>query len=553
MAEKKQTHRDSSKPMTTTLPQEGGKKWLYALAAATAIALIVVIYLILQPVAPIVSPNDVSNASGPMKLELFVRAGEPAEMAAEKTLKTVAGNFGPVVSFQPYFIVFFDGTDFQAAGGAKEVELAMRRACVFKLFPAAYLPYVDCVNDGGTQDNCARLFAVDAAKVKECEGNGEGRQLLEQSSRVSQYLKVRAFNSPALYVNTSLFTQKITVTSVSKAICALSSSPEACAHVPICSIDLECQDATRVGKCVNPGQSDAKCEFSEPNTVNLTVITSSECGACNASDTVNDLKALFKGLSVTEIDYSTADGAERARYFGVNALPAFVFDSSVEKGEGFNALKPALTSFAGYYLVKPDSVEVHQLISRPEQNASLTFFALSYCPYAAVAEQVLADVAKTLPNLSVEVRFVAFSDGNTSLAVPGGEEELEENKRQTCVQNLYSPQLFDYLTCRNADLNASWNNCTFGMNETRIIQCVESGRAESLLANDALFAQNAGASGSPVYLLNNQIRFTGVLSPSTLLKYVCAANPDLGGCAAKLSKAPIDSPEQGCAVLTPSG
>lgn len=527
---------------------------MYAAAAVAAVALVAVLLILFSnPSTPVTPPSNFSNASGAVKLELFVRAGEPNAKLAQKTLKTVVGNFGSAVSFQPYYLVYFDGTGFNASGGKAEVDRARHEACAFKHFPATFLAYADCVNEGDSRENCARFSGIDLQAVAACEDGGEGRELLEQSSRVSQYLNVRPLNSPTLYVNTTLFRERITVTSVYEAVCAVNSSSEACRNVPVCSADFECPDETRVGKCVDAALPTAECEFSQPNQVNLTVIDSSQCGPCNASDTASDLRKLFKGLSVTTIDYATPEGQEKARYFGINALPAFVFDQSVEGGESFAALRPALTQVGSFYVINADAVEVHQLISRSEVNSSLVFFAMSHCPYAAVAEAVLADVAKALPSLSIQVKFIAAVDENGSLIAPGGAQELAEDKRQACVQKLFPQKFFNYTLCRGMDLNASWEGCASGFNASRVTECAEGNEADDILRRDVDFASQVGASGSPVYLVNNQVRFSGVLSQATLARYACAANAGLGGCNATLPQTPQDAVTQGCAMTIARG
>jgi len=534
-------------------PKAGDKTWLYAVAAVAVVALAAVLLILFsQPPTPVTPQSNFSNASG-VKLELFVRAGEANAKMAQKALKTVAANLGNAVSFQPYYLVYFNGVDFDAAGGKAEVDRARHEACVFKKFPATFLSYVDCVNEGDSRENCARFSGVDLSAVTSCEEGGEGRGLLEQSARVSQYLNVRPFNSPTLYVNTSLFSGRITVTSVSKAVCAVNSSSEACRNVPACSVDSECPHETQVGKCVDATLPTALCEFVQPNQVNLTVIDSSECGPCNASDTVNDLRKLFKGLSVTTVDYASAEGKDRVGYFGVQALPAFVFDQSLEQGESFAALRPALTQIGSFYVINADALDVHQLVSRTASNNSIVFFAMSRCPYAAVAEAVLADVAKAVPGLSVEFKFIVALDENNSLIAPGGVEELAEDKRQACVQKLFPQQLSNYTLCRAADFNASWQDCASGFNASRVEQCVGGSEAEEMLRRDAEFASQVGASGSPVYLVNNQIRFSGVLSQATLVRYACAANQGLAGCNASLPQTPADAVTQGCAMTISRG
>ncbi|MEW5955425.1 MAG: hypothetical protein AB1626_02700 [Candidatus Micrarchaeota archaeon] len=528
--------------------EKADNNWLYAVAAVAVVALAGVLFILFSQPAPAPLPsNNFSNASGGVKLELFVRPGEAGAMAAEKALKSVVGNFGNAVFFQPYFIVSFNGVDFDAPGGEAEVERARHEACVFKNHPASFLAYVDCVNDGSSRENCARLSGVDLQAARSCEEGGDGRQLLEQSSRVCQYLRVLAFNSPTLYVNTTLFREPITVTSVSKAVCAVNSSAAACRNVPACSADFECPHATLVGRCVDAALPGARCEFLQPSAVNLTVFTSSECGPCNASEAVAGLRRLFKGLSVTEADYATEEGKERTRYFGLQELPAFVFDQSVEDGESFDALEPSLTPVGSFYVMGV-SGGFRQLVSRQRENNSLVFFAMSKCPYTAVAEAVLAGVAEAIPGAAIRVRFVAALDENGSIIAPGGVEELAEDKRQACVQKLFPEHFFNYALCRNRDLNASWRDCASGFNASRVAECAEGSEAEEMLRQDAEFASQAGASGSPVYLVNNQIRFSGVLSQATLAKYVCQANAGLAGCNASLPAAPQDAPSHGCAM-----
>lgn len=515
------------------------------IAAGVLVVLIVVFSLVALFALPKQGTTPAS-ASNTVKLELFVRGLDSNAQDAEITLKPILEKFGPNVSLKMYFIVAYADYGFQAAGGKEEVAEDALQACAQAKYPENFFDFVACRANGIDGRTCGKQTGVDFDVASVCAETEEGKKLLEESFRFVVALNILPQYSPTLYVNTSLLQKPITTTSVMQAVCALIPTHSACQQIPTCSADFECASPTEIGKCTDAGTISARCEYTRPKQVNLTVFTDSKCGACNSEPVISVLSGMFKGLNVSTVDSSTDAGSRRVQYFGFTGLPAFVFDKSIEQGEGFNAIKSDLYELGDFYVLNQDvlfkdkvgraiaSTLPVEMVKREEKNASLTLFAMGSCPYLPLSSAILSDVVGALPKVSLDVRFVVgkYDNGSVFAASP---EELNEDKRMACILEKGTQYFLNYSLCRSSQLAAGnsteWQECLAGVPENNsIVDCANGAGVESRLALDADFVGLLGIRGSPALLLNNRIILRDIPAPDKLKQWVCLANSGLAGC-----------------------
>ncbi|MGC8850772.1 MAG: hypothetical protein ACP5O3_00880 [Candidatus Micrarchaeia archaeon] len=553
----KKTGKEKTKPEKRveqpTLEKSGALVWVAA-AAVIVILFIAAAFLFKEPVA------QQHNEFKPVKLELFVNGLDSKSQEAELAVKRVLEEFGSNVSLQMYFVVAFEGYAFRAQGGEEEVAEDARQACAQKHYPEIFFDFVACRANGIDGRTCGKQTGVDYDVVSACAEGQEGKQLLEESFRVASALRVRAINAPVLYVNTTLLQKPVTVTSVMQAVCGVIPSHEACARIPACSADFECAAGEgAVGKCVDAGKLSAKCIYSAAERVNLTVFTDSSCGPCDAQPVVSVLKGYFKGLNASFEDVSTIAGAGKARYLGLTGVPAFVFDESVKKGEGYEKVKDDLLSVGGYYVLSPAlvfadkngkaiaSTAPSKFLQRQAKNNSLTLFAMGKCPASAVAAAIVGDVASALENSSFDVRFVVKRYANNSLYAASAA-ELDEDARQACAFSINSSAFAAYVAC-GINSSMAWQDCAVqaGYNATKIADCVER-QGKFLLERDADFVTQAGVNGAPAVLINNQVLVREIPSAEKLKEWYCLANRGARGCDARLSDENVMEDLKSCFV-----
>jgi len=135
-------------------------------------------------------------------------------------------------------------------------------------------------------------------------------------------------------------------------------------------------------------------------------------------------------------------------------------------------------------------------------------FIWGYCPYGVQAQGPMAEVASLLNNYA-EFSIVPYYSGH-------GEFEHQQNKIQSCIQELYSDKYWSYAAgfaekiypkCGQnksvqCDLTESTNLMkSLGINSIEVLNCVDS-QGEDLFSKASSYAQSNKISGSPTIMIN---------------------------------------------------
>jgi len=148
-----------------------------------------------------------------------------------------------------------------------------------------------------------------------------------------------------------------------------------------CTSDSDCKQEGKVGVCLNPNTKEAKCEFKEETgkkdaETGLIVINDEDCKLCDSSRMTNIIQEIFPNVKITGINYKTAEAKNIINQLGIDALPAYVFDSNLNSTMNFNDFKNALIKKGNKYLVTNTASGASYYFKRPLMKNKLDLYVI---------------------------------------------------------------------------------------------------------------------------------------------------------------------------------
>ncbi len=179
-----------------------------------------------------------------------------------------------------------------------------------------------------------------------------------------------------------------------------------------------------------------------------------------------------------------------------------------------------------------EPVEVPQT-AKPE----VELFVMSYCPFGLQSQKALVPVMELLEDKAdIKIRFVDY--------IMHGEEEIDENLRQYCIQQEEPEKLVAYLNCFIEA--GDYNGClsTTGINQNKMNTCVQAtdqaykikekfvDKSTWLNERYPLFEAESdlndkyGVQGSPTLVINGQV-VSPARTPDSYKETICQAFNEL--------------------------
>ncbi len=513
--------------------------------AAFAVGLVligVLAYALMSEDEPAV--QDDSYKGEQVAVDFYVMSKCPYGTQVQDAIAPVLSRLGDAVDFGIDYIANDNGDGtFRSLHGQTEVEGNIVQLCAAKYHPESYMDMIVCQNQNmaqipGNWESCAQAAGFDTEKIRECYESDEGKQL--HSASVAKSTAAGATGSPTIYIDGARYSGGRSENDFLRAICSSfeTERPDACAEIP------------------------------PPTKVNAMLLNDKRCAECDTTSLVGQLKGLFPGLSLKEYDYGSAEGKKLYEDSGLKALPAVLFDESVEAAEGYSSVQRYLEPAGAYTSLRigaqfdpaaeictngmddtgnglvdcSDPTCESTLECRPEKDGHLTVFTMSDCPYGRLAVKALKEVADNFPDMDYEVHYIA-SETASGFSSLHGQYEVDEDIIQLCVKE-HSPAVwFDYIYCRSDKgvKGIDWKGCAadVGVDIESVQECFDSEEGAQLLREDILIADSLGISASPTWLANNRYKFSG-LDAQTVKTQYCTYNPG-EGCDATLSGGSVPS------------
>ncbi len=173
------------------------------------------------------------------------------------------------------------------------------------------------------------------------------------------------------------------------------------------------------------------------------------------------------------------------------------------------------------------------------EKPTVDLYVMSFCPFGQQAEKGLIPVIELLGDkINAKLHFVIYPSSfyqnrNVSKYCIGdycsmhGINEVREDVRQMCIQEIYPEKFWDYVkkidaTCSLATIEDCWRGVadSLDINTTKIENCFNE-NATSYLAKEMQLNQDYGVTGSPTLFINGLLWDIGLRSPEAFKYAVC--------------------------------
>jgi predicted DsbA family dithiol-disulfide isomerase len=484
---------------------------------------------------------------GTVKLEFYVMSQCPYGTQVEDAIKPVLDTLGNSVDFSLNYIASETSAGaFSSLHGPNEVTGDKVQLCAAKYSPDKYMDMIVCQNKDASNmatnwESCAAQVGIDTQKLQACLQGSEGSQLLSASIKASQ--AAQAGGSPTIYVNGNQYQGARDSASFLRALCAGLTNNPACANIPACSTDNDCTaQPSKDGRCVNPGQKDAKCEYTDPVPVELIVVNSADCTTCDPTQIVKVSQQLFPGLKVRTVEYSSDEGKTLTAKYGITMLPAYLFDSNVIKTPKYAQVKQALLQKSDKYLINPSASGSTYNPTLVEVPKKLDLYVMSHCPYGVAAEQNLKTVLELFGDkINFSLYFIASESSPGTFTSLHGQAEVDEDLRQVCAMKHYPADYFKYVLCVDEKPSDAtiWQSCAqnASLDVNTLKTCAEGSEGKQLLSDNIKSGNDLGIGSSPTFMVNGKYQKGGAMPANDIKNLVCQYNAGLSGCDKTLAGA----------------
>jgi len=292
--------------------------------------------------------------------------------------------------------------------------------------------------------------------------------------------------------------------------------PDMLSILPRCFSDNNCKQEGRIGICQGPGTLKSQCEFSEATKVPLLIIAPKSCKVCNTEVIVRQLKSLFPGLVSSYLYYPENPANKLIGDFGIKALPVFLLGKEAEREKGFDKLKENLEIKGDFYMLKPQFSGISYFLERKNIKGRLDLFISLY-------DKNTPALLDMLKEFSPIVHFLAVEKSKGNFEAQGGNLEVEEDLRSSCVQKYYPANFWGYISCRGKFINTSWwQDCLDKLDTDKINICARGEEGKELLRKNISLNNELQIMSGPTCLLDNQevFSFQGVPTKEELEKII---------------------------------
>ncbi len=158
-----------------------------------------------------------------------------------------------------------------------------------------------------------------------------------------------------------------------------------------CNSDDDCVKEGSIGVCNNPREENAECEYIKDVEVKLTVLNSENCFNCDTGRVLSILNGFFPSVDMKNLDFETEEGKEAAKKFDVIALPAYIYNSSLQQAHNYYKLFNAFDEVDGSYVMKSTVANSNYYIERDEIANKLDLFVKANQNASLKAEENLEE------------------------------------------------------------------------------------------------------------------------------------------------------------------
>jgi protein-disulfide isomerase len=506
---------------------------------------------------------------GTLDMELYVMSQCPYGVQFEDALKPVYDKLGDSMNLRIDYIARETSLGvFSSLHGQPEVEGNIIQLCAAKHYPDKYFDFIECQNKDyqdlkSSIESCSQEAGIDASKINECAEGEEGKALLSQSAKNSQ--EAGAAGSPTVIINGQSYEGRRDTETLMRVLCNKLDNHPDCKGIPACADDSECTQEGKIGKCENPGESNAKCVFSDPVKFDAIVLNDKECKTCDTANMEATLKRLFPGINMRTLDVNSEEGNELVEELEIMLAPTYLFEEKITQTNSWQVnsqLRTAFENVGDYYKLKDSVTRASYYVSEEarqefyeaigvtlgDNHPQMDFFVMSFCPYGNQAEELIEPVYQLLKEeVDFIPHYVIYSDYATGMNADWeqycidedekycsmhGIQELNQGVRELCVyKQLGADAYFEFVlavndACSSSDADTCWEGVAddLGLDKQSIKTCEEE-EALTLLEEDKAIGDKLSVSGSPTIFVDGE-RYSGQRSSAGYQQSLCESFED---------------------------
>ena len=292
--------------------------------------------------------------------------------------------------------------------------------------------------------------------------------------------------------------------------------------------------------------------------ISIILINDERCVECDTTNLVQQLRTSFPGSDIKELDYSEEEAKAIYEEIGLRAVPAVLFNEDVKEQSGYSEIADYLEAKGDYLHLKvgaffnpegeicdngiddngdgktdcdDEACSSSFACAAKKEKPEVELFVMSQCPYGAQMEKGLLPVMGLLKDKAdIEIKFVNYA--------MRGQEEIDENVRQYCIQKEQNSKFIKYLKCYLAEGKSSECVEEAGVDKTKLSVCegltdaqfkisadfedksTWTGNYPSFSIHDA-DNEKYGVRGSPTLVING-VTASVARDSASLLKAVCS-------------------------------
>jgi len=327
-------------------------------------------------------------------------------------------------------------------------EMMNLEICLNKLGPDRTSAFFHCYEQqvaGTPRDKCLDTVGIPLSEVKDCLASHYPTEVLDLNRSDRQKFADRRL--PLIVINNTPYNGQLTYFELKRAICQqLTTAPSACESLPECLSHSDCFRQGQLSLCENAGTAQARCVYSTPQSVPLTVIIPEPGHFTNQNDIIKLNERNFPGTMVQHVSEATPEGQALIRKYDISLLPAYIFDPAIEEAYHFKTFREGFYRQGDRLLFKPERVGATVFCSRKRVRGRIEIVLSSHSVKAMRILHSLLDIpAQERAKLDLKLYYIFPETKGQDLPPGFRKAEMEEDLRQLLIYHDFPQQFHCYI------------------------------------------------------------------------------------------------------------
>lgn len=391
-------------------------------------------------------------------VEVFMNAECPYSCELAPDLARIARDLKNRVEIVPHFAVRKqpDGS-FKAPHGERELQENRIQSLVQRYYPERFwewLAWREKQPEASWEDGVKALGLV-RARLAGALAAGEAEAILEGDYRLSLRRRVQA--TPALVIANRMYEGESARLQLMRVLCGLLDQPrpDVCQTVPACFNDAQCRRRGVIGRCLDSGTPQARCDQSQKAVrVPMIILTEKNAIYQNQERIVETLLNWLPGLEWRVLDPGDGEGRALTEHVKPDRFPAYLIDPIAKTELDYQMnLSDVMETRGDWLVLKPSASGASRIVARNRLPHHADLFVSRFSRVGQEAVDVALNLPEWRAKLTLTIRDALYlqdvvqPDGSVKreLASRNGQAELQEAAIAAAVRRIAPGQFERYL------------------------------------------------------------------------------------------------------------